>query len=220
MRLSRRAVLAAAVTLPAFHARAADPILAGVSGPLTGPNAQYGAQWKTRLRPRARRHQRRRRRARGVRSATSSRTASPTRASRSRSRRSSSPTRKIVIELGDFSSPASMAASPIYQRAKLVQFGFTNSHPNFTKGGDYMWSNSTNQADEQPQLAKYAAKLGLKRPPCCTSTPTGAAPRRTFLEAATAWASRSSPSKATCRPSRTSARPWSASATPSPTASC
>ena len=27
-------------------ARAADPVLIGVSGPLTGPAAQYGAQWK------------------------------------------------------------------------------------------------------------------------------------------------------------------------------
>ena len=32
----------------------------------------------------------------------------------------------IVAELGDFSSPASMAASATYQRAGLVQFGFTN----------------------------------------------------------------------------------------------
>ena len=39
-------MLAAAATLPALRARAADPITAGVSGPLTGPNAQYGAQWK------------------------------------------------------------------------------------------------------------------------------------------------------------------------------
>jgi len=41
----------------------------------------------------------------------------------------------ILAELGDFASPASMAASPIYERGKLVQFGFTNSHPDFTKGG-------------------------------------------------------------------------------------
>jgi branched-chain amino acid transport system substrate-binding protein len=68
------------------------------------------------------------------------------------------------MELGDFSSPASMAASPIYQRARLVQFGFTNSHPDFTKGGDYMWSNSISQAEEQPSLADYAiAGLGRKR---------------------------------------------------------
>jgi branched-chain amino acid transport system substrate-binding protein len=57
-----------------------------------------------------------------------------------------------------------MAASPIYQRAKLVQFGMTNSHPDFTKGGDYMWSSSITQAEEQPNLADYAVNgLGLKR---------------------------------------------------------
>src|SRR5579863_2499270 len=27
-------------------AQSSEPILLGVSGPLTGPNAQYGAQWK------------------------------------------------------------------------------------------------------------------------------------------------------------------------------
>ena len=60
--------------------------------------------------------------------------------------------------MGDFSSPASMAASPIYQRAKLVQFGFTNSHPDFTKGGDYMWSSSISQADEQPHSPNSRSK--------------------------------------------------------------
>ncbi len=48
MPLNRRTLLAAAA-LPALRltaAHAAEPILAGVSGPLTGPNAQYGAQWK------------------------------------------------------------------------------------------------------------------------------------------------------------------------------
>jgi branched-chain amino acid transport system substrate-binding protein len=45
-----------------------------------------------------------------------------------------------------------------------VQFGFTNSHPDFTKGGDFMWSTSVSQADEQPLLAAYAVKrLGLKK---------------------------------------------------------
>ena len=71
---------------------------------------------------------------------------------------------RVVIELGDFSSAASMAASPIYQRGKLVQFGFTNSHPNFTRGGDYMWSNAPNQADDMPVLADYAiTRLGWRK---------------------------------------------------------
>ncbi len=163
MRLSRRTLLAAAATLPAFAARASDPIFAGVSGPLTGPNAQYGAQWK-----------------RGFDLALDGINGAGGikgrpieyvfEDSQSDPRQSVAVAQKlvadlrIIIELGDFASPASMAASPIYQRAKLVQFGFTNSHPDFTKGGDHMWSNSTNQAEEQPNLAAYAAKLGFKRP--------------------------------------------------------
>ena len=38
-------VVGAATSRAAF-ADSAEPIMLGVSGPLTGPNAQYGAQWK------------------------------------------------------------------------------------------------------------------------------------------------------------------------------
>ena len=62
-----------------------------------------------------------------------------------------------------------MAASSIYQRAGLVQFGFTNSHPNFTKGGDYMWSNSVSQADEQPRLAEIRRRSRLQARRCALS---------------------------------------------------
>jgi branched-chain amino acid transport system substrate-binding protein len=140
-----------------------DPIYLGVSGPLTGPNAQYGAQWKQGFdlaldeingaggikgRPLA---------------YIFEDTQSDPRQSVAVAQKFVADPR-IVAELGDFSSPASMAASPIYQKAKLVQFGFTNSHPDFTKGGDYMWSNSVSQSDEQPLSAAYAIKrLGLKR---------------------------------------------------------
>ena len=49
--LSRRRLLgtlagAAALAGSGRLAFAAEPITFGVSGPLTGPNAQYGAQWK------------------------------------------------------------------------------------------------------------------------------------------------------------------------------
>lgn len=72
--------------------------------------------------------------------------------------------KRVVAEIGDFSSPASMAASPIYQRAGLVQYGFTNSHPDFTKGGDYMFTTSPSQKDDAPFLANFAVKdLGKKR---------------------------------------------------------
>ena len=140
-----------------------EPIVIGVSGPLTGQNAQYGAQWKKGFdlaldevngqggiggRP--------------LQYVFEDSQSDPKQSVAVAQKFVADP--RIVIELGDFSSPASMAASPIYQRAGLVQFGFTNSHPNFTKGGDYMWSNSISQSDNAPILADYAVTdLGLKR---------------------------------------------------------
>ena len=187
MSLSRRLLLSSAAAMLPVRAFAAEPVLAGVSGPLTGPNAQYGAQWK-----------------RGFDLAldeingaggTGGRPLAYTfEDSQSDPRQSVAIAQKfvadprIIIELGDFSSPASMAASPIYQRGKLVQFGFTNSHPAFTMGGDYMWSNSTNQAEEQPKLADYAiGKLGIQRPGVLhLNTDWGRASKDAFVKAATA----------------------------------
>ncbi|WP_037065809.1 ABC transporter substrate-binding protein [Pseudonocardia acaciae] len=68
----------------------------------------------------------------------------------------------IVAELGDFSSPASMAASGVYQDAGLVQFGFTNSHPDFTKGGDHVWSPSLTQDVLQDANAGFVSKYAKK----------------------------------------------------------
>jgi branched-chain amino acid transport system substrate-binding protein len=160
---SLAAIVTGAAMSRAALAQSSEPILLGVSGPLTGPNAQYGTQWKQ-----------------GFDLALDEINASggingrklaySFEDSQSDPRQSVAIAQKfvsdpnIVMELGDFSSPASMAASPIYQRAGLVQFGFTNSHPDFTKGGDFMWSTSVSQADEQPLLALYAVKhLGLKK---------------------------------------------------------
>ena len=71
----------------------------------------------------------------------------------------------IIAELGDFSSPASMAASATYQQAGLVQYGFTNSHPDFTNGGDHVWSPSLTQTFFQTFnagiVAKYAKKVAV-----------------------------------------------------------
>lgn len=159
-RLGLAALAAAFLALPAAGA---EPVVVGVSGPLTGQHAQYGAQWQ-----------------KGFDQAleeVNSRGGIAGRPlqiqfedSQSDPKQSVAIARKftadprIVAELGDFSSAASMAASPIYQSAGLVQFGFTNSHPDFTKGGDFMWSNAPNQADEMPVLADYAiGALGLKK---------------------------------------------------------
>jgi branched-chain amino acid transport system substrate-binding protein len=158
--LKGTALLGAAALLRIRPAAADDAVTVGVSGPLTGPNAQYGAQWKA-----------------SFDLAIEQIAASGGPAikyvfedSQSDPRQSVTVAQKfvndpsIIMEIGDFSSTASMAASPIYQRAKLVQFGMTNSHPDFTKGGDYMWSSSITQAEEQPNLADYAVNgLGLKK---------------------------------------------------------
>jgi branched-chain amino acid transport system substrate-binding protein len=161
-----------------------EPVVIGVSGPLTGQNAQYGAQWK-----------------KGFDLALDEINAKggvkgrpltyDFQDSQSDPRQSVAVAQKfvsdprIVVEAGDFSSTASMAASPIYQRAGLVQFGFTNSHPNFTKGGDYMWSNSISQADETPRLVKYAADLGLKHVAVLhLNTDWGRAAEKIFAETA------------------------------------
>ncbi|MGA2043377.1 MAG: ABC transporter substrate-binding protein [Roseiarcus sp.] len=138
-----------------------EPVTIGVSGPLTGQNAQYGAQWKKGFDLALDEVNVRGVKGRPLQYVFEDSQADPRQSVAIAQKFVSDP--KIVVEVGDFSSTASMAASSIYQRAGLVQFGFTNSHPNFTKGGDYMWSNSVSQADEQPRLAKYAADLGFKR---------------------------------------------------------
>jgi branched-chain amino acid transport system substrate-binding protein len=163
-RLTRRSLLAVAAALASRRVRAeGPPVVIGVSGPLTGQYAQYGADWR-----------------KGFDLALAEINGSGGINGRTLAYRfedSQSDPRQavaiaqkfavdpaVVAELGDFSSAASMAASPIYQRNKLVQFGFTNSHPDFTKGGDYVWSNAPNQADDMPVLADYAvAKLRLRR---------------------------------------------------------
>ena len=150
---------------PATEAAATgEPIYIGVSGPLTGPNARYGEQWKKGFdlaleeingaggiggRP--------------LEYIFEDSQSDPKQSVVVAQKFVADP--RIIVELGDFASPASMAASPIYQRGGLVQFGFTNSHPDFTKaGGEYTWSNSVTQAQASPALAEYAVTdLGLDK---------------------------------------------------------
>ena len=147
-------------TAAALAQASGEPVTIGVSGPLTGQNAQYGAQWKKGFDLALEEVNVKGVKGRPLQYVFEDSQADPRQSVAIAQKFVSDP--KIVIEVGDFSSTASMAASSIYQRAGLVQFGFTNSHPNFTKGGDFMWSNSVSQADEQPRLAKYAADLGFK----------------------------------------------------------
>lgn len=70
----------------------------------------------------------------------------------------------ILAELGDLASAASIAASPIYQRAKLVQFGFQNSAPAFTTEGNFMFSTTPTENQQTSYLAEVAVKqVGRKQ---------------------------------------------------------
>lgn len=133
------------------------PIVFGVTGPLTGDNAEYGKQWRkgfdlaldeinggggVKGRPLE---------------YVFEDTQSDPKQTPAVAQKFVADS-KIVAVIGDFSSPASMAASPIYQRAGLVQLGITNSHPDFTDTGDYIWSNTSNQRDDAPYLADLAVR--------------------------------------------------------------
>ncbi len=148
----------------AAEAASGEPIYIGVSGPLTGQNAQYGEQWKKGFDLALEEIN-------GAGGVDGRPLEYIFEDSQSDPKQSVLVAQKfvadgrIIVELGDFSSGASMAASPIYQRGGLVQFGFTNSHPDFTNaGGDYTWSNSVTQAQASPAQADYAVTdLGLTK---------------------------------------------------------
>jgi branched-chain amino acid transport system substrate-binding protein len=160
--LSACAIQPPSAVNPSTNKANAEPIVIGVSGPLTGPNAQYGASWKrgfdlalAEINDKG-----------GVRGRKLAYEFEDTQADPKQTvivaqKFVADP--RIVIELGDFSSTASMAASSIYQRAGLVQFGFTNSNPKFTDGGDFMWSSSVTQKSASPVLADFAKELGVSK---------------------------------------------------------
>ncbi len=72
--------------------------------------------------------------------------------------------REIVAEVGDFTSTASLAAAPIYQRNGMVQLSPTSSHPDFAPTGEYMFGIVGTQDAEGPFNVKYIAQefLGLE----------------------------------------------------------
>lgn len=68
----------------------------------------------------------------------------------------------ISLVFGDYSSAASIPASPIYTAGKLVQYGFNNSNPDFTaKGSKYQWSTSITTSATYTWTADYIKKQGI-----------------------------------------------------------
>lgn len=68
----------------------------------------------------------------------------------------------ILAVLGDFGTPATAAASQIYQDAGLVQFAFSASGSAVTKPGDYIFATWVSQEHEAPRLAEFAAQTGTQ----------------------------------------------------------
>ncbi|MBI0106584.1 ABC transporter substrate-binding protein [Bifidobacterium sp. B14448H7] len=73
--------------------------------------------------------------------------------------------KSVIAVVGDYSSPASSAASHIFQQAGLVHYGFNNSSPVFTKSGDHVWtpqiSDKTYQEVNAEAISKRAKKVSV-----------------------------------------------------------
>jgi branched-chain amino acid transport system substrate-binding protein len=68
----------------------------------------------------------------------------------------------VSLVFGDYSSAASIPASPIYTAGKLVQYGFNNSNPDFTaKGTEYQWSSSITTSASYTWTADYIKQQGV-----------------------------------------------------------
>jgi branched-chain amino acid transport system substrate-binding protein len=151
------------LVLAAGCTQASGDIFFGVSGPLTGNNAEYGQIWKKSFDIASEEINA----AGGIKGRKLQILFEDSQSDPKQSvvvAEKFANDKRIVAEIGDFASPASMAASPIYQRTGLVQFGFTNSHPDFTKGGDFMFSTAPNQTDDAPFLASFTVNdLGKKK---------------------------------------------------------
>ncbi|MDR1398047.1 MAG: ABC transporter substrate-binding protein [Desulfarculales bacterium] len=149
--------------LPQALAADKEPIYFGVAGPFSGDNAEYGAMWK-----------------RGFDIALEEinsqgglegrpvevvyeDTQSDPRQAASVAQKFSRDDRLLAV-LGDFSTSATWSASPIYQRAGMVQLAFNPSHPDLTKPGDCVFQLAPDQTVQAEALAGAVIDiLGAKR---------------------------------------------------------
>ncbi len=166
----RRLAVAALAVSPALAlaactgANAADPntVYFGVSAAITGPYAQYGQQFKEAFDLAAEQVNA----AGGI---SGKKVVLRYEDSQSDPKQSVTVAQKfvadpsVVLVFGDYSSSASIPASPIYTAGKLVQYGFNNSNPDFTaKGSQYQWSTSITTSASYTWSADYIKSTGVK----------------------------------------------------------
>ncbi|QTA91642.1 ABC transporter substrate-binding protein [Desulfonema magnum] len=71
--------------------------------------------------------------------------------------------KRIIAEIGDFTSSCSLAAQPIYHRAGMIQLSPTSSHPSFAPGSPYSFGIVGTQAGEGPFMARMAVERLVKK---------------------------------------------------------
>ena len=186
--IPRRTALTALASIPFAAsvlrgAAAADDVYFGVSGPFSGNNANYGRVWRMAMDMAVDEINK----SGGIAGRKLNLVYQDTQSDPKQSvavAQQFAADPKFIAELGDFASPASMAASPIYERARMVQFGFTNSDPNFTKGGDYMWSTAVTMQQDAAFLARTGRPYGKRHAIIYRDTDWGKTSRDVYAEVA------------------------------------
>lgn len=70
---------------------------------------------------------------------------------------------KFMAVIGGFGSTPTMAAAPLYEEAKIINYSPTASHADYTSLGDYMFRNTPTQAIETAAYADYVYdELGIR----------------------------------------------------------
>jgi len=135
----------------------------GVAGPFSGDSAEYGAMWKKGLEIAAEEiNAKGGIKGRQVKLIYEDSQADPKQAASIAQKFVND--ERIIAELGDFSTNATWSASPIYQKAGLVQLAFNPSHPELTRNGDFVFQLCPTQADQAIALANLATdKLHAKK---------------------------------------------------------
>lgn len=70
--------------------------------------------------------------------------------------------KSYVAAIGSWGSTVTLAAGPLYNKAKMVNITPISSHPAVTKIGPYVFRQSIIQSKEGPANAAYLKKLGVK----------------------------------------------------------
>jgi branched-chain amino acid transport system substrate-binding protein len=139
-----------------------EPILVGLSAPLTGNYSEYGTNWKKAMDIAVEKiNAKGGIKGRPLQIVAEDSKSDPKDSAQIAQKFTSDP--KIVATLGDFTSTACMAAQPIYDRAGLVQLSPTASHPEFAPKSQWSFGVIGTQAEEGAFMADYTVKRDGKK---------------------------------------------------------